>query len=130
MMKNKILQLTQIKTKLLKRKVKYVIPIISFILFVGNYQICEYFYPNNIKEWWHLKVDIYSIIIALLFIYSSLFVKRWIRFLFDIFVGLTVSNVIDRIVFNVRDFKWNDILMIAITFVFAFYNLRNAYRIK
>lgn len=116
--------------KHLKKKVKHIVPVIAFTLFIANYHICEFFYHDNVKEWWHLKVDIYSTIIMLLFFYSRLFTVGKVRFVLDVFFGISASNVVDRFFFEVRDFRWNDILMIAMTLIFAFYKLKNANRVK
>lgn len=51
--------------------------------------------------------------------------------MFDIFTGLTFSNVIDRLFFNVREWRENDIIMIVLTLVFSFANFKyNEWRDK
>ena len=92
-------------------------------MFSLNYQICEYFYPLNddesIRLWWHLKNHIYGIVTATMLIASSMGVKGILRFVLDIGVGFTVSNVVDRLYFNTTQFTKADILMILLTFLFA-----------
>ena len=97
--------------------------VLSIVIFLFNYQICEYFYPledeESIRMWWHLKNHIYSIVIAISFIASSIDEKGVLRFVLDIGVGFTVSNVVDRLYFNTTQFTKADILMILLTFLFA-----------
>ena len=110
------------------KKASIILVVICFLLFLGNYHISDYLYPTNspedIKGFWHTKNDIYSIIIALLFLYGSIGKKRWLGFMFDIFTGLTFSNVVDRLFFNVREWRGNDIIMIVLTLLFAFANFK------
>ena len=110
--------------KLLLKKSSIILPIISLLLLCFNYDICEYYYSDNIKKWWHLKVDIYCLIISLLFIFASINFKnsKLHKLILDICVGLSLVNVVDRFFYNIREFTNSDIAMITYTFVFAFYN--------
>ena len=105
-------------------KIKIALPIIALLLFVFNYQICEYFYPDNINSWWTLKINIYAVIIALLFLYASFNKKGLTRFFLEIGVGFSVSNVIDKCYYNTREFTKSDVLMILLTIAIAFYNYK------
>jgi hypothetical protein len=107
--------------------VKIFIIILAIVLFVANYSICDYFYYNeeikNIKAWWYLKCDIYGIIIMLLLFALDIGSNKWLKFVVNIGLGLTVSNVLDRVFFDTRVFNVSDIYMILITVAFATYNL-------
>tara|TARA_R110000851_G_scaffold3175_1_gene12924 strand:+ start:237 stop:602 length:366 start_codon:yes stop_codon:yes gene_type:complete len=109
------------------KSVKPIIIILAIILFVSNYSICSYFFYNeevkNIKEWWYLKSDIYSIIIMILLFALDIGSKKWLKFIISIGLGLTISSVADRLFFNTRVFDKSDIYMILITVAFATYNL-------
>lgn len=105
------------------KRVKNILPFIAFILFIGNYHICEYFYSDDIKNWWHLKVDIYCLIIAILFTYVSIGKKGWVAFWMYILTGLTVANAVDRFLFDIRVFTKKDIIMILLTVAYATYDL-------
>ena len=45
---------------------------LSVFFFLTNYHICYYFYPldtiEHVRNWWHLKVDIYVLIISLCYL--------------------------------------------------------------
>ncbi len=107
------------------KRAKIFLTITAILLFVFNYQICEYFYPlkPQLKSWWTLKVNIYAVIMMLIFLSQSLGSKKWLRFFLEIGVGFSISSVIDKLYFSVHDFTNSDIYMILITVAFATYNL-------
>tara|TARA_R110000737_G_C14536487_1_gene478200 strand:+ start:104 stop:457 length:354 start_codon:yes stop_codon:yes gene_type:complete len=105
------------------RKVKILLIILAMLLFIFNYQICEYFYPTDLNKWWDLKVNNYAIIIALVFLSHTIDSNKWLRFFASLGVGFTISNVIDKVFFNVNTFNESDITMILITFAFSFIGL-------
>ena len=105
-------------------KILRILLVVLAVLFIPlNNYICDYFYPlfddDSIKQWWYLKEDIYGLIISLIFISYSVSTRGILRFVLDISVGLTISNVVDRLYFNTREFTKADILMIFLTFLFA-----------
>ena len=120
--------LTQIDQKNLKKKSKCLLVFTAFILFIGNYHICNYFYPTNseadVSGWWDLKANIYSLVICLLFTYCSIGKKGLRNIVFSVFAGLAVSDCIDRFFFDIRSFNVKDIVTIIITTAFAVYNNR------
>ena len=93
--------------------------ILACILFFSNYQICDYFYYNeevkDISKWWGLKSNIYAVIMLLIFYGSIRHTKGYTRLILSIGLGLCFSNVIDKIFFNVLEFRYNDIIMIVLT---------------
>lgn len=102
-------------------KLKFILICVAILLFVGNYQICELFYYDNIPKWWGLKQNIYNIIIAIAACLSlGSLDNKWYNFLASVFIGLCISNCIDRIFFNVNYFQLNDYLMILITLVTSY----------
>lgn len=109
------------------RIAKIILTSIALILFVSNYGICEYFYPDNIKMWWTLKVNIYAVIMAIIFLSQGLGTKGVLRFILELGVGISISSVIDKLYFDVHSFTASDILMIFTTLCFASYQYyRNA----
>tara|TARA_R110000803_G_scaffold79762_1_gene145486 strand:- start:181 stop:534 length:354 start_codon:yes stop_codon:yes gene_type:complete len=105
------------------KNIKTVVYLVSVVLFISNYSICDYFYPDNTQEaidgWWYMKSNIHAIVIALVFIASSINSIGVLRFILDVGVGFTISNVVDRLYFNTTEFNRADIVMIAITFIIA-----------
>ena len=111
------------------KEVKSILLIFVIILFVSSYKICDLFYYNdevkNIKLWWGLKSNLYTAMIALIFYASSIDTKGVVKLILSIGVGLAVSNVIDKVFFNVLDFRYNDVIMIVLTIGFSTLNFIN-----
>ena len=108
------------------KEVKKMLFIISIILFVSSYKICDFFYYNDdvkdLNKWWDLKSNIYAVIMSLIFYASSIKSKGFLKFILNIGVGFAISNVIDKIFFNVLVFNENDIIMIILTVCFSVLN--------
>jgi hypothetical protein len=104
--------------------VKKLLYISAILLFCFNYQICDFFYYNDeikdIKKWWGLKSNIYAVILMIVFYASLIDAKKWLKLILNIGLGFAISNVIDKVFFNVLVFTYNDVLMIILTFCFAF----------
>ena len=107
----------------MERSLRIFLLIIAMVIIPFNYYICEFFYPLNdeesIKMWWRLKEGVYGVIIAIILLSYSLTTRGVLRFILDICVGLTISNVIDRLCFNAIEFAEDDIIMIIATLLFA-----------
>jgi len=73
--------------------------------------------------WWELRTNIYSIMfalamfIALLGTYNSL-----LRLILSVGIGLSVSDVIDRVLFDITTFNTSDLIMIFITLTISTYD--------
>lgn len=101
---------------------KKLIPAFAVLLFVFNYLICELFYKNDIEKWWELRTNISAIVVMLCF-YSVKIEKTPVTNLIaNLGIGFSVSDVIDRWVFDVNQFTKSDVLMIIITIGFSSYN--------
>ena len=72
---------------------------------------------NSIELWWMLKIDIYAFVVALCFILAAqkpndnVRLKLIERFIMDVGIGLAVSNVIDRRLYDVRGYRIMDLAM-------------------
>ena len=107
----------------MEKSLRIVLLVLAMVIIPLNYNICQFFYPLNdaesIKMWWRLKENIYGITIAIILTSYTLTTKGVLRFVLDIGVGFTVSNVVDRLYFNTIEFTKADIIMIIATFLFA-----------
>ena len=133
-----VISLTQIILRHLQRKVnlykRLSIIILAIAFFLGNYQICNYFYPLNdavsIRNWWLLKVDIYALIIALLFILAaqdktdSIKLRLLEKLILNISIGFTTSNFIDKRFFGVQGYVTTDIVMTIVVVLVSYYDFR------
>ena len=104
---------------------KIFLSVLIVVLWLSSYQICEYFYSNDIEAWWKLRTTLYSLIIALSFTLSNLNTKnRIVKFVTHLSMGLAYSDFIDRLLYDTREFRVNDIVMIILTFAFAIYDYK------
>ena len=111
-------------------EVKKFLHILAILLFVSNYQICDYFYfvdgVLDKKGWWGLKLNIYAVVLAIIFYASRIGSKGFLRFILNIGIGFTISNMIDKCYYNVLEFRYNDIIMIILTVCFSLYEYLNS----
>jgi len=131
-----ILRHLQRKVNLYKR-LSIIILVIAF--FLGNYQICNYFYPLNddesIRNWWFLKVDIYALIIAMLFILaaqkrtSNAKVRLIEKLIVNIGIGFTMSNFIDKRILGTREYTVSDIAMVVVVVLVSYYDFKKLNKI-
>jgi hypothetical protein len=108
------------------KEAKIILIIIAITLFVSNYAICDHFYFTDgildSKGWWRLKSNIYAVIIATVFLSAQIGTKGLLRFVLSVGIGFTISNVIDKLYFNVLEFTQADIYMIIATLVISGYD--------
>ena len=113
---------------------KLIITVLSVLLFLFTYDICEYFYPDSdassIKGWWYLKVDIYLFLVGVCILIASMDkqkdkdILRLQKIITSIGVGFAFSNVIDRRIFNEREFGVVDLIIIVTIVLVSQINLK------
>lgn len=105
---------------------KLVVAIIAVLLFCFGATICNLSYDpcNRINDWWDLRMNLYSVLFSLCFLFSTMRNEKGqikhIKFVLGIGVGLSISDVIDRLVFNINTFTATDIIMIIATIIFSY----------
>jgi len=77
---------------------------------------------DDLDSWWDLKLNIYALIIALCFILARINTRGWLRFILSLGVGFCVSNIIDRVFFDISSYTLSDILMVVVTIISSFFN--------
>lgn len=102
---------------------KLIVTFLSVLLFLFTYAICEYFYPGSdsgsVKGWWYLKVDIYLFLVGVCVLIASMDkqkdknILRLQKIITSIGIGFAFSNVIDRRIFNEREFGMGDLIIIV-----------------
>ncbi len=103
-------------------RIKLILSSAVIALFMGNYKLCDYFYSEDINKWWILRTNIYAIIFALSLTLARIDTIGVQRLILSIGIGLSVSDVIDRLVFNSNVFNYSDIFMIIITVSISIYD--------
>lgn len=100
-----------------------ILSIILVLLFVGNSHICDIL-TSDINSWWKLRTGLYSIIIGLAFYISTMKHTIFSKVVISIGIGLTSSDIIDRVFFDINYFTWSDIIMIVISIAVPIFNNR------
>ena len=112
---------------------------LSILFFLGNYHLCQYFYPldddESIRLWWLLKVDIYALVIALCFLSISVKgatderIKKIEIFMYSFGVGLAVSNFIDRRLLGDIYFSWDSYYAVVVIAIVSYFNVKRITKI-
>ena len=100
----------------------------SIVLWLSNYALCQYFYADDVDNWWKLKCAIYNICIVLILIALRQGSNIKLKLIINIGIGFVLSSVIDRLVFGITDFVDKDYLMIALTIAFSIYDYKKEKR--
>lgn len=117
-----MLTLTNLKNHLLS--VNLILSVIALLLFVFNYEICDIFYFNDIPKWWDLKLNIYAVILAICAYLAQLDNKGKIeKFILLLFSAFAVSDIIDRVFFDITIRQLNDIISIIIALITSYYKV-------
>lgn len=81
-------------------------------------------YPNDINNWWRLRLNIYSLIFCLLFYISNIKTSNKLEKYFNFFVylgfGLTTSDAIDRWFLNINYITWTDLIMVILVLIIGY----------
>jgi hypothetical protein len=103
---------------------KNILVLISISIFCFNYQICTLFYELNSDEWWTLRFILFSILFNLLTYLARIETKGTTRFLFNIMLGFTLSDLTDRVIYNDASFHCTDLLVIFVILVKDFVSFK------
>ncbi len=94
----------------------------AVLLFVFGFGICSFVYPDyssnpsELNKWWDLRMNLYSILILICFAGASFNTSTKLeRFILAVGIGMSASDVLDRMYFDITTFTMEDIAMVAIT---------------
>lgn len=101
---------------------KWVTAILCILLFPFGYWICLWAYPNDVVQFFDLRYNLYAGLIFLAF--TTLYL--WItdiraRVIFNIGIGLSVSDIADRLLFDCTKWQSDDWVMIGLTILYSWH---------
>lgn len=112
---------------------------LSILFFLGNYHLCQHFYPLDdevsVSNWWVLKVDIYVLVICLCYLSISVkgatnkTIEKVEMFMYSFGVGLAVSNFIDRRFLDQRYFEWDSYYAVLVIAIVSYFNVKRITKI-
>lgn len=105
----------------LRRNSKITLSTLAIALFVFNFKICDWLCGNDMTKWWFLKSDIMAICFCLTLIASKIRTSGLCRIVLSLGIGWSVSDVVDRVFFDIRYFTMTDVIMLIITIIYATY---------
>ena len=86
------------------------------MLFEWNYEITNYFYPQeDVEGWWNYRFKVKAVMQMIFAIALIINVTGWVRIATVPIVIFTIDDVIDRTIFNSPDWHWTDHLLIIST---------------
>lgn len=86
-----------------------IIGIFLVVLYLGNKQLCDFFYADNIEKYWYLNHAILTICIVL-----AIKFKESGNFIEKLFISMVLNNVYVLIVKQEIQYTLNDFWFIAI----------------
>ena len=90
-------------------------------LYLTNYHICTLVYPDDLTAWFKLRAILYTATFALLFAAGNIGATGKLRFILNIAFSVVVSDLIDRIFFDITTYQWKDLLTLILTLSTSFY---------
>lgn len=99
---------------------KLVLTILSFIIWISSYGICEYYFADSVEEWWKLRMILYAVTYVLAMVANGIPGKSLAFTFFNcLFIGIILEDITDRFLFDVRNWELNDWIAIDISLMVA-----------
>jgi len=109
---------TQGETK--RQDLKLLLFISAFALYLANFHLCNIIAGDDLVEWYKWRGINYTAIFALLFAAGNIGASGITRFVLNIAFSIVVSDLIDRIFFDITTYEWKDLLTIILTLSTSF----------
>ena len=97
-------------------------------MYFFNYEICEYYYPEDVSGWYYLRDKIYECMFLILVV-SNWFKNTLVSNSVIVFLSVVVSaSIIDKVFFDIFTIMKHDyfiVLPIAISLTYLYYKMRN-----
>ena len=95
----------------------------ALFLYLFNYPITELVAGDNIDKWWECKLTIVSLwTLFLVLAAKKEIMPAYGYFLLDIFLGVLFSDIIDRVAFNIYEYRINDFIGLVLSIIYAVAN--------
>jgi hypothetical protein len=109
---------------------KVFIAIAVLVFFIGRDYACKHFFPEmrTVTGDWdgsnNLTMYTYSMVILLSFLFGRLnSTTRSHKFIWDVAVGVSLSDVVDRLWFDVTVFNESDYFLLALTIIMSYLDI-------
>lgn len=108
---------------MLSKYSKIVLAAAAVLLFGCGYHICSLVYDPcfEVEKWFDLRFNIYAVVMLLCFLLAvPAEGSKALRFVLCIGIGISTSDVLDRVFFDITTFTKEDIVMVTATVVIAY----------
>jgi len=119
-MKSSVKQSTPILPTL-RDAVNVTIAFCSVVLFRVNFAICSHFYDVQVDSmgWWRLRTNIYAVCFLMCYYIAKQRPTIGLNFIYSVGIGVAISDVVDRVFFDITQETKEDFWMVVLTFLFA-----------
>lgn len=101
---------------------KIILTILSFVIWIGSFWICEYFFSESIEYWWKLRMILYAVTYFLMTAANNISGKSKALLFFNyLFMGLIMEDITDRLFFDIRHWEPNDFIAIDFSLAIALF---------
>ena len=94
-----------------------ILALLTIVLFNSKYWICQYFYADDLISWWRLRVALDTFNFALCFLIAYKYSKGFIKDVFMVGMVFCGGDILDRYLFNINEFSYNDFLLILFALI-------------
>ena len=107
-----------------KRSISGILALFAVILYATGFEICEYFYYDDIDKWRSLRDTLTGLNIFLLVILNFLPTTRLKISSLWAFGVFCFGNVVDRLIFDIDQFVYSDWFVIGIATIIFIHKMR------
>lgn len=107
----------------IRSRIKSVLAFLILLLYLANYHICNFFFGDDLINWWRLKLIIYTAIIGLAFALARIGTIKLTRFILSLGLGFCIAGVVDRIIYPSQSYRWVDIAMVVLTIGTSYFDV-------
>lgn len=108
----------------LKHRIAGVLALFAVILYATGFEICEFFYEDEINKWRSLRDTLTGINIFLLVILNFLPNTRLKIASLWAFGVFCFGNVVDRLIFDIDSFVYSDWFVIGVAILIFIHKMR------
>jgi hypothetical protein len=103
-----------------RQDLKLILFISAFALYIANFHLCNIIAGDDMAEWYKWRGINYTAIFAMLFAAGNIGASGQTRFMLNIAFSIVVSDLIDRLFFDITSYQWKDLLTLILTLLTSF----------
>jgi hypothetical protein len=107
--------------------------IIALLCYVGNYPVAQRLFPDVSKDYYvfiefvRVRDIFYEVIMFWMFFLTYRQGERLVRTVSIIGLVLIGGSLVDKVIFDIHQYLWSDILLVIFSFLLAYTTYKNYY---